>query len=60
VFVTVDFVGRIYQEQVSLHSGLMVKGMLSLLTICPHEVGIVYAVFLPELQMKFLFKAKRN
>ena len=30
---------RIYQEQVSNHSSLMVKGMLSLLTICPHEVA---------------------
>ena len=28
-----------FQEQVANHSGLMVEGMLSLLTICPHEVA---------------------
>ena len=33
------FYTRIYQEQVSNHSSLMVEGMLSLLTICPHEVA---------------------
>ena len=30
---------RIYKEQVRNNSSLMVKGMLSLLTICPHEVA---------------------
>ena len=33
------YIIRIYQEVVSQHSGLMVKGMLSLLTVCPHEVA---------------------
>ena len=27
------------QEVVSIHSNLMVKGILSLLTVCPHEVA---------------------
>ena len=33
------YIIRIYQSETALHSGLMVKGMLSLLTICPHEVA---------------------
>ncbi len=33
------YIIRIYQEVVSTHSTLMVKGMLSLLTVCPHEVA---------------------
>ena len=33
------YIIRIYQEVVSTHSSLMVKGMLSLLQICPHEVA---------------------
>ena len=33
------YIIRIYQTEVGHHSNLMVKGMLSLLTICPHEVA---------------------
>jgi len=33
------YIIRIYQEVVTQHSSLMVKGMLSLLTVCPHEVA---------------------
>ena len=33
------YIIRIYQTEVGHHSGLMVKGMLSLLTVCPHEVA---------------------
>ncbi len=33
------YIIRIYQEVVSTHSTLMVKGMLSLLSVCPHEVA---------------------
>ena len=33
------YIIRIYQEVVSTHSSLMVKGMLSLLSVCPHEVA---------------------
>lgn len=33
------YIIRLYQEVVSIHSNLMVKGILSLLTVCPHEVA---------------------
>ena len=33
------YIIRIYQNETAMHSSLMVKGMLSLLTICPHEVA---------------------
>jgi transformation/transcription domain-associated protein len=33
------YIIRIYQEVVSTHSTQMVKGMLSLLSVCPHEVA---------------------
>lgn len=33
------YIIRLYQEVVSTHSTLMVKGILSLLTVCPHEVA---------------------
>jgi transformation/transcription domain-associated protein len=33
------YIIRLYQEVVSIHSTQMVKGILSLLTVCPHEVA---------------------
>ncbi len=33
------YIIRLYQEVVSIHSNLMVKGILSLLEVCPHEVA---------------------
>ena len=38
---TITIIFRIYQDQVAQHSTLMVEGMLSLLTVCPHEVAHV-------------------
>ena len=33
------YIIRLYQEVVSIHATQMVKGILSLLTVCPHEVA---------------------
>ena len=58
---------RIYQEQVAIHSNLMVEGMLSLLTICPHEVAHVRKELLiaarhilqTDLRIKFVPKMEK-
>lgn len=33
------YIVRIYQDIVNMHSGQLAKGMLGLLTLCPHEVA---------------------
>jgi len=56
------YIIRIYQEQVTLHSSNMVKGMLSLLAICPDEVAhlrkelLIAArhILATELRLKFV------